>query len=66
MTVRSIARLIADDGGQDLIEYAFMCGLVATGGTLFVIVMNLLMNFYYANWRSHANLLAAPCDPGGC
>jgi len=66
MTVRHIAGLIADDSGQDLVEYALLCGMVATGGTLFVVIMNLLMDFYYANWRNHAQLIATPCDPGGC
>jgi hypothetical protein len=64
MTVRHIVTLFADDSGQDLVEYALICGMVTTGGALFVGIMNTLMRFYYANWRSHAQLIAAPCDPG--
>ena len=60
---RSLAHLLTDDGGQDLIEYALLCGLVGTVGVLVMPEIAAKMSDAYADWVSSANDAWEPCPP---
>lgn len=60
---RSVCRLRADDRGQDLIEYALLCGLLATGALLAFPAIRDNMSAAYGSWVSEAQAIWEPCPP---
>ena len=44
------ARLIADEGGQDLIEYALLAGFLGFAAVVGVGVLGTAMNTTYTSW----------------
>ena len=61
-----IARLIEDEGGQDLLEYALLTGAITFGSVAFVLLMQLFMRSQYVQWQAGAQAAWEPCPPGGC
>ena len=60
-----INRLIADDGGQDLIEYALLTTVIALASVVVFDVMRGAMNTTYGSWETGVNDLWVPDDPSG-
>lgn len=63
---RGIIRLLEDEGGQDLIEYALLTGAITFGSLAFVLLMQLVMRSQYVLWQAGAQAAWEPCPPGGC
>jgi Flp pilus assembly pilin Flp len=61
-----IVRLLEDEGGQDLIEYALLTGAITFGSVAFVLIMQLVMRSQYVLWQAGAQAAWEPCPPGGC
>lgn len=68
MNCRAIVRLIVDDGGQDLIEYALLIGTISAGSLLSVFVLTLLMRIQFVNSQIGTQAVWEPCppSPGAC
>jgi Flp pilus assembly pilin Flp len=66
MIVRAIVRLVVDDRGQDLVEYALLSGIVGVAGILVFPVIAGKMGTAYTNWQLAAQNAWEPCAPGGC
>lgn len=66
MMVRAIVRLVVDDKGQDLVEYALLSGIVGVAGILLFPSIADKMFSAYANWQTAAHTAWEPCAPGGC
>ena len=47
-----VRRLLEDDGGQDLIEYALLASIVATAGVAIVPVIQNKMQAFVTRWVS--------------
>jgi Flp pilus assembly pilin Flp len=61
-----IRRFLADDEGQDLIEYALLSGLVgAVGLAVYPEIMS-RMSAAYVDWMTDTQAAWQPCDPGAC
>ena len=58
-----LARLIADDEGQDLIEYGLLAGLIGSVGALLFPVIVDQMSAAYTSWVSGAAAISEPCPP---
>ena len=52
-----VRRLIRDENGQDLVEYALLTGIVAVGWVLVGPPIKDRMKNAYENWNSNANAL---------
>ena len=60
-----LIRLIADENGQDLIEYALLCTVLGLAGAgAFQLIMTAIGNTYGA-WDNNVNNLWNTPDPGG-
>ena len=66
MIIRGIVRLIVDERGQDLVEYALISGIVGIAGFLLLPAIANRMGLAYASWQSQAYVAWEPCPPGGC
>jgi Flp pilus assembly pilin Flp len=49
---RLLARWLADDRGQDLVEYALLAGAVGLAAVAGVTYLTGAMNFAYSTWDS--------------
>jgi Flp pilus assembly pilin Flp len=58
-----IRRLIADDRGQDLVEYILLGTLVGLASLLLANVMPGVMNAVYVSWDSATQYLWYPDAP---
>ena len=56
----------ADAEGQDLIEYALLCGFVGVAGLLIFPQIADTMSAAYQDWMSDISAAWQPCAPGGC
>jgi Flp pilus assembly pilin Flp len=66
MIVKPIIRLVIDDSGQDLIEYALLSGIITAAGVALFPVISQAMGEAYTGWQSGAQAAWEPCPPGGC
>ena len=66
MIVRALFRLVVDDKGQDLVEYALLSGIVGAAGVLLFPVIAAKMAAAYTSWQTSAQDAWEPCPPGGC
>jgi Flp pilus assembly pilin Flp len=64
--IKAIVRLVVDDQGQDLVEYALLSGIVGALGVLLFPTIAGKMSAAYLNWQSQAQTAWEPCAPGGC
>ena len=61
-----IRRLLADDDGQDLVEYALLTGLVAVAAVLVFPLIQTAMAEAYQGWNDNAYAIwEAPPPSGG-
>ena len=63
--VSTLRRLLADDSGQDLIEYALLTSFVSL--TVFAVfdVLRDGIGFVYGTWNTSANAVWETPPPGG-
>jgi Flp pilus assembly pilin Flp len=60
---RVVRSLVADDEGQDLIEYALLAGLIAVAFTIGFPFFQVQMATAYQNWNSNAQSIWEPPPP---
>ena len=60
---RGAIRLLVDDDGQDLIEYALLTGIIAVAGALVFPTIRTKMAAAYAAWNTNAQAIWAPPPP---
>lgn len=60
---RQLAHLLTDDRGDDLIEYALLCGLMGAIGVLVFPDIADKMSAAYSDWVSSARDAWEPCPP---
>ena len=61
----TILRLLHDDGGQDLVEYALLTSVIgfASAGA-FPVILNAI-GTVYGTWETSVNSIWEPADPLG-
>ena len=57
------ARVIADDSGQDLIEYALLTAIVGISGMLILSTLLTTMGTAYSGWNAAGQSAWQPCPP---
>jgi Flp pilus assembly pilin Flp len=62
---RHFVRLLADDHGQDLIEYALLTSLIGFSTVAAFDVIRTAIAFVYGTWNASANANWRPPDPAG-
>jgi Flp pilus assembly pilin Flp len=62
--VRTVAALIGDDSGQDLLEYALLAGLVGAVGAVILPEIAAQMAVAYDGWLVGAEAVWDPPAPG--
>jgi Flp pilus assembly pilin Flp len=60
---KTVARLLAEDEGQDLIEYALLTGAVAVGAMLIFPVIRTRMAAAYLAWNAGVQAIWEPPPP---
>jgi Flp pilus assembly pilin Flp len=60
---RVITRLLADDSGQDLIEYALLTGIIAIAGAAVIPLIRDNMAAAYAAWNNDVQAIWEPPPP---
>jgi Flp pilus assembly pilin Flp len=66
MTTNSgLRRLLVDDAGQDLIEYALLAGLIGTVSVLVWQVIGAGIGSGYIGWDGNIQGLSTPPEPSG-
>ncbi len=58
-----MARLVVDDGGQDLIEYALLTAFIGLAGAAAFTLVASSMSTAYSSWGTGINNLWEPADP---
>src|SRR5262245_59252302 len=58
-----IAKLVSDDSGQDLVEYALLTGLIAVGSVLLFSQLAAAMEASYSNSNTATQNAWEPCPP---
>jgi Flp pilus assembly pilin Flp len=58
-----LQRLLRDDDGQDLIEYALLTGLIAVGGAIVFPAFREQMANAYEAWNADTQALWQPPPP---
>ncbi len=61
--IGAVARFLLDDGGQDLIEYALLGGLIGIAGVLVLPEIATRLGAMYANSVTGAAAAWEPCPP---
>ena len=57
------AGVIADDGGQDLIEYALLTAIIGIAGLLVLSILPATMGTAYNGWNAAGQNAWQPCPP---
>jgi Flp pilus assembly pilin Flp len=57
------AAVIADDGGQDLIEYALLTAIIGIAGLLVLSTLPTKMGAAYNSWNTAGQNAWQPCPP---
>ena len=60
------AGVIADDSGQDLIEYALLTAIIGVSGLLVVSTLSTTVGNTYKAWDTAGQNAWQPCDPAAC
>ena len=65
---RAALRLIRDEEGQDILEYALLCAFIAFAGMAAFTAMQGTIGTAYQSWDSNINNdpLWRSCEPGSC
>jgi Flp pilus assembly pilin Flp len=64
MIIQAVLGLVADDSGQDLVEYALLSGIIGTIGILLFPGIADGMRAAYARWQSGTQAAWEPAAPG--
>jgi Flp pilus assembly pilin Flp len=59
-----LVRFVAEECGQDLIEYALLTTFIGLAGALGLDLIKLAINSTYFSWNTGINNLSQPPDPG--
>lgn len=59
----SLSRLLVEENGQDLIEYALLTGAIGFAGVVGFDLIGLAINAVYSSWDAGVNSLWEPPDP---
>ena len=59
----AITRFVADEDGNDLVEYILLATLIGTAGAIALQALPGIMNVVYGNWDAGAQSLWEPDDP---
>jgi Flp pilus assembly pilin Flp len=65
MIAQAILRLLVDDRGQDLVEYALLSGIVGVAGVLLFPIIAGKMGAAYTSWQTGTQTAWEPCAPAG-
>jgi len=57
------ARLLSDDRGQDLVEYALLTAIIGISGLLILSTIFTKMGTAYSGWNTAAQNAWQPCAP---
>ncbi len=57
-------RFVADEHGQDLIEYGLLLGIIASGAIALMPILQSSISNAYQIWGTGRNNLWIPADPG--
>jgi Flp pilus assembly pilin Flp len=57
------AKLLSDDSGQDLIEYALLTAIIAISGVLILSTLSTTMGTAYKGWNTAGQNAWQPCPP---
>ena len=57
------ARVIADDSGQDLIEYALLTAIIGVSGVLVFSTLSTTMGAAYSSWNTAGQIAWEPAPP---
>lgn len=60
-----LSRLLADESGQDLIEYALLTTFIGLAAIAVFDQIRAAIGFVYGTWESGVNNLWVPNDPTG-
>ncbi len=70
MKVKQIIDLVADDSGQDLVEYALTSGMITAGSLVIAALITVYMRGQYNSVAGDpltgVQAIWEPCAPGGC
>jgi Flp pilus assembly pilin Flp len=62
--VRAVAAgVLADDGGQDLIEYALLTAIIGIAGLLALSMFSTIAGTAYNSWNAAGQNAWQPCPP---
>jgi len=57
------ACVIADDSGQDLIEYALLTAIIGISGVVILSTLSTTMGTAYSGWNTAGQNAWEPCQP---
>ena len=57
------AGVIADESGQDLIEYALLTAIIGISGVLILSTLSTTMGAAYSGWNTAGQNAWRPCPP---
>jgi len=60
-----ILRLLRDDGGQDVVEYALLAATIGLSAALSFELIASVIGVAYQGWQGNINGLWEPPAPGG-
>jgi Flp pilus assembly pilin Flp len=63
LQIGTVRRLLVEDDGQDLIEYALLTAAIGFAGVVGVNLIGLAINAVYGSWDTGVNSLWEPPDP---
>lgn len=64
IAARILTRLLSEDKGADLVEYALLCSFVTVGGVATYTAMQTSMQGVYNGWNTASQNAWEPCAPG--
>jgi Flp pilus assembly pilin Flp len=63
MIIRAVVRIVIDDRGQDLVEYALLSGIIGMAGILVFPSIAVKMSAAYTSWQSGVDAVWRPPCP---
>jgi Flp pilus assembly pilin Flp len=63
LTMSAMARLLGDDAGNDLIEYALLAAVVGVAGAATLAIFPGVINDVYSSWDAATQDIWEPQDP---
>ena len=63
MQIATLRRLVVEEDGQDLIEYALLTGAIGFAAVVGIGLIGAAINTVYTSWDGGVNSLWVPPDP---